>query len=165
METPLCLLPGLPLVRTSFSHLLLSGWWDSIEAARGSLPLPPPLWPTGSLYPCVLPRRTGSGTQTQAGQSPWDHFLRRHLDCLSSGFCPQRRGSDPSPFPPPPVPCPYLTQWVSLDRPTLPCPCSRKGLSAPVGLVSLPGMLLPDARPPVALGVLGTLEGSAGALV
>lgn len=37
METPLCLLPGLPLVRTSFSHLL-SGLWDSTAAARGPRP-------------------------------------------------------------------------------------------------------------------------------
>jgi len=95
---------------------------------------------------------------------PWDHFLRRHLDCLFSGpSLPQRRGSDPSPFPHVPHPC--LPRWVSLDRPTLPCPCSRKGLSAPVDLVSLPGMLLPDACHPVALGVLGTLECSVGACV
>lgn len=59
--------PRPPLVRTSFGHLVLSGWWDSVAAARGSHPPPLPLWPTGSLYPCVLPGRTGIGPSPRQG--------------------------------------------------------------------------------------------------
>lgn len=39
METPLCLLPGLPLIGPSFSHLLF-GRWDSVTAAAAPQPLP-----------------------------------------------------------------------------------------------------------------------------
>lgn len=57
-----------------------------------------------------------------------------------------------------------LPDSAGLVRPA--CPpmplCSRKSLSAPVGLVSLPGMLLPDTRPLVALGMLSTSEGFVG---
>lgn len=83
METPLCLLPGLPLVRPGFSHLL-SGWWDSSTAARGASPPTPPLLPSDSLCPCFLPGRAGSRAQTQTRQSTWDCFPSRYLD---SRFC------------------------------------------------------------------------------
>lgn len=148
-----CLLPGLPLVGTSFSHLLLSGGVGQCHGCQRLSPLPPPLLPTGSLCLYVLPGKAGRGTICRG--DTWTVF--------SPVPFPQRRGSDSRPFPRTAHPC--LPQQVSLDRPTLPCPCSRKGLSAPVGLVSLLGMLLPDACHAVALGVLGTLEGCVGARV
>lgn len=61
---------------------------------------------------------------------PWDRFPRRHLDCLFSGPPPpQRRGSDPSPFPRVPLLC--LPRQVVLDRPTFPCPCSERACLHP----------------------------------
>ncbi|XP_057570575.1 TOM1-like protein 2 isoform X4 [Hippopotamus amphibius kiboko] len=62
METPLCLLPGLPLVRTSFSHPPV-GRWDRVTQR-------PPSLPTSSLW-LFSPRKSSSGhLPTEKGLRP-----------------------------------------------------------------------------------------------
>lgn len=77
-------------------------------------------------------------------------------------FLPTEKGVRPQPLPPCALPLP---DSVGLLGPAYaPMPLFQKGLVCTYGL-GLPGMLLPDACHLVALGVLGTLEGSVGALV
>lgn len=83
MEMPLCLFPGLPLVRTALATFFLGGGTVSLQPEA---PHPHPALPTTTLCPCFLSGGSGSRAQPQARQSPWDRFLSRHLGCLSGHF-------------------------------------------------------------------------------
>lgn len=118
----------------------------------------PSVPPTGSFCPCFLPERMGSKAQPQARPCPWDCFLGSHLDRLSSGHLPTEKRVRPWTLPHVPFPLPG-SSGLRPACPPVPL-CSGKGLFAPVGLVSLLGLLLPDTCHLVTLGMLSTLEGS-----
>lgn len=82
METPLCLLPGLPLVGPSFSHLFF-GRWDNVAAAADPQPLP-------SCSLCLFPPGKAGGWPSPRQGQPFGVPLVTY---------PQRRGSDPNPMP------------------------------------------------------------------
>lgn len=127
METPLCLLPGPPLVSTSFSHLL-SGW-GTVTAARGPSPLPRPPLPSAPL-PVFPSRKNG---QPQARPSTRNYFLSRHWD-YPSCHLPTETGVRSQPLPRVPLP----SQQTSSVWPAFPCPADlEEAVSAPGALVSL----------------------------
>ncbi|CAN0094017.1 unnamed protein product [Rangifer tarandus platyrhynchus] len=123
METPLCLLPGLPLVGPSFSHLLF-GRWDSVTAAGAPQPLP-------SCSLCLFPPgRAGDWPSPRQGQ-PFGAVPEHFLWSLA-----HREGAQT------PAPCP--AQQAS---PALLCPpWSQKGQVCSRGLGLTPHCPLPDER-------------------
>lgn len=134
MVTPLCLLPGLPLVRTHFSHLL-SGRWHSGTVARGTSHVPAP--PAHRLpLPMFPPRKSGQQRPASSKAVHLGLFSEQTLGLSLLSPAHREGGQIPAPSPCAPAPC--LAQRVSLIWPALPCPSDpEKGLSAPAGLVSL----------------------------
>lgn len=134
MEMPLCLLPGLSLVWTSFSYLL-SGWWDSVAAARS--PSPPRLSRPQALSAHVSSQKEWAARPNPRpghalplglfpGQPPGSSFL------WSPAHREESQTLDPSP-------CALSPAWFLRSQASLPscAPLFRKGLVCTCGL-SLP---------------------------
>lgn len=122
MEMPPCLLPGVPLVRTSFSHLL-SEWWVSTTAARGSppSPAPPALRPT---LPTCSPQKSRPQDPASGRAVPKGPFPEKTpgLSFLQSPTC--REGGQTPALPPhaPPLPgSPGLLGWACPPVPERAC--------------------------------------------
>lgn len=121
MEMPLCLLPGLPLVRTSFS-LFLTPWVGLHPEALPSLLLPL----QGHLCPHFLWRKVSSGASLKQ-DSPL--ITVSEADTWTVSLLKEKRsGLVPSPL----VPA-TPNSVVPLALANIQPLCSRKCLSSPVG--------------------------------